>query len=152
MGGAVQVCVGDQDVEVVVRSVLLAQERVNRPPADQPNLYPGHLQCREKLHDAEGVHVRLGHAPASDQCRHAAMEEPWSLRRYAGGVKDILVVVVVLGFLVLLTVYVSGRDYFVFGIAAAAAVLGGVWIWVGVLIAAVQAGRLAWRYRRRRLT
>ena len=70
-----------------------------------------------------------------------------------GGVKEVLVAVVVLGLLVLLTVYVAGRDLFVFGIAAVVAVLGGAWVWVSVLIASVvQAGRLAWRYRQRRLT
>ena len=56
----------------------------------------------------------------------------------------------VLGVLTALAIYVAGWDYFVFGVAAAFCVLGGIGVWIGVGIALAQAVRLVLRRTRGR--
>src|ERR671922_787742 len=53
------------EVEVVVRSRLLTEQRVDRPAAVEPYRDVVRLQVREQAEDARCVHLRLRLSPAS---------------------------------------------------------------------------------------
>jgi hypothetical protein len=57
-------------VEVVVRSRLLPEQRVDRPAAVEPDRDAARLQMREQVEDTHGVHLRLRLSLASAP-RHA---------------------------------------------------------------------------------
>ncbi len=63
------------EVEIVVRPRLLAEERVDRPAAVQPELDPQSFEIGEKIQDAVRVHLGLRFPPAAGSSHQPARRE-----------------------------------------------------------------------------
>jgi hypothetical protein len=63
------------EVEVVVRPRLLAEERVDRPAAVQPELDPESFEIGEKIQDAGRAHLGPRFPPAAGSSHQPARRE-----------------------------------------------------------------------------